>query len=257
MREQLRAVCFQGRPARDSADQPHTCHAVVPGLAWGGKRGKSGAGKSPQGDTTPVRTVRSCDMDPVKSSALNPVLSQNARPVFALFPSSPARPVVPTMPTPSLPVCPLAGNSGLASLRRPGAESGSGPYLLRPLHRWRRFGNGFSHPLLGLDQPAAAGRGRGFGLLHQLNAVLYAPAGAAWAPCSASAVAKLPLAELVAALVSLALGLLILRSPAARPAPRRHPLRAGVMGSVAVHAMAGMAMKQWGATAGGWVLSVA
>jgi len=242
-------------PARDSADQPPLLAiSGSPDSAWEATRkGVRLRVNLPRGMTTPVRHCpRSCD-GPSKASALNPVLSQNARPVSPLSIPTPARDrFVPPCNT-FLPVSLWRNSAWQACAGWWSLHSWAVP-AFRPLPRWRRFGQrASSHPLLGLITCACWSR-VGLRPLHQLTLLLYALAGARWDSRSALSVASCPLAETGRALaVSLARSL-ILRSRRQAGAPP-HPLRAGGdEGSVAVtHALHGM--KPVEPTAGGWCFS--
>jgi len=188
--------------------------------------------KSPAGMTTPVRHCPAAVNGRSKASALNPVLSQNARPVRPF--SHPNR----RRGDRSYPPCNTSflsslwpANSGLAALRRPGAESGIGARYFASAHSIRcvRLATGFKpFPLLGADHLLLLVGVGAFGLLHQLNAVALMPCRRCVGLPVGLSGGQLPLANLVAALASSLLGLLILRSRAG-PAPRPHLLR-GLVG---------------------------
>jgi len=114
---------------------------------------------------------------------------------------------------------------------------------------------GFKHPLLGLDHLLLAGRVRGFASFTAQRCCSSPCQALVGAPCSASAVASLPLAETGRGLAVLAARSAILRSPPQAGA-RPHPLTAGGDGFQSPFTpMLEHGHEPVGATAGGWVLS--
>jgi len=204
LREQLRRVCSRRRQGSGD-DQPPYLPCIGSRFRPGSNE-KSGAVNLPRGETTPVRTVPQLRWNAVKSFALNPVLSQNARPVSPPCHPSPRRPVR-THHANTLPSC-LPSGRQLARAACPPGLSLIGRTCLRPTPSLAAVCNGLQRPsAAGLD-PLLLWSSRGFGPPHQLNAVALCPGRRAWgSPVASAGWPAAPGGKLVAGLAVSLLGL--------------------------------------------------